>query len=290
MSASRPRRMAAAPSSEEADALTDLYTDRRSTAKQEPSIMLTQSVILVTGSAGRIGQAVVGELLARGQRVRGFDIVPTPGLQDGIVGDISSAADVRRAMEGIQTLIHLAATPDDDDFMTRLLPNNIVGTFNVLEAAREVGVRRVVLASTGQVVWWQRMRGEIPIGVDVQPTPRGWYAATKCFLEGAGRSLAEAHGRSVLAVRLGWCPRTPEQAREIAETDWARDVYLSPGDAGRFFACAVLATAEPGYAVVNACSRPEKHDIYDLEPARRLVGYEPRDTWPVGAEEMLRRG
>src|SRR5262245_15694879 len=118
MSASSPRRMAAAPFHEEADAPTDLYTDRRSTATQGPSIMLTQTAILVTGSAGRIGQAVVGELLARGQKVRGFDIVPTPGLQDGIVGDISSAADVRRAVEGVQALIHLAATPDDDDFMT----------------------------------------------------------------------------------------------------------------------------------------------------------------------------
>jgi hypothetical protein len=56
----------------------------------------------------------------------------------------------------------------------------------------------------------------MPIGVDVQPTPRGWYACTKLFIEGAGRSFAEAHGLSVIAVRLGWCPRTVEQAREIA--------------------------------------------------------------------------
>jgi nucleoside-diphosphate-sugar epimerase len=254
------------------------------------SIMVVRMTILVTGSTGRIGQAVVAELLARGQKVRGFDLVPTPGLADRVVGDVSLAADVRRAVAGVQGLIHLAATPDDDDFMTRLLPNNIVGTFNVVEAAREAGVARVVLASTGQVVWWQRMRGQTPIGVDVQPTPRGWYAATKCFLEAAGRSLAEAHGRSVLAVRLGWCPRSAEQAREIAATDWARDVYLSPGDAGRFFACAALAPARPGYAVVYACSRPQKVAVYDLEPARRLVGYEPRDTWPAGAEEMLRQG
>src|SRR4051794_11074412 len=109
--------------------------------------------VLVTGSAGRIGQAVVRELLARGQPVRGFDVVPTPGAADAVVGDIASAEDVRRATAGAKAVIHLAATPDDDDFMTRLLPNNIVGTFNLIEAAREANVPRVVLASTGQVIW-----------------------------------------------------------------------------------------------------------------------------------------
>jgi nucleoside-diphosphate-sugar epimerase len=250
---------------------------------------MPSEVILVTGSAGRIGQAVVRELLSRGLAVRGLDLVPTPGLSDFVVGDLASAEVVRRAMAGVRALIHLGATPDDDDFMTMLLPPNIVGVYNVIEAARGAGVPRVILASTGQVVWWQRMRGEIPIGVDVQPTPRGWYAATKCFLEAAGLSLAEADGRSVLAVRLGWCPRTREQVAEIAATDWARDVYLSPGDAGRFFARAALAPAWAGYRVVYAASKAEKIPVFDLGPARELIGYEPQDLFPAGVEEMLRK-
>ena len=57
--------------------------------------------ILVTGSAGRIGQAVVREFVARGQAVRGFDIVPTPGASESVVGDIASFDVVRRAMTGI---------------------------------------------------------------------------------------------------------------------------------------------------------------------------------------------
>ncbi len=248
---------------------------------------MSHDPILVTGSAGRIGQAVVRELVARGRRVRGFDVVPTPGASESLVGDVASAESVRRAMAGVGVLIHLAATPDDDDFMTRLLPNNVVGVFNVVEAAREADVPRVILASSGQVVWWQRMRGELPIGDDVQPTPRGWYAATKCFLEAAGRSLAEAHGRQVLAVRLGWCPRTAEQAREIAVTEWARDVYLSPADAGRFFAGAALSPKAWGYAVVYATSRPAKRLAYDLTSARQLCGFEPVEVWPAGVEEML---
>lgn len=248
---------------------------------------MTSAPILVTGSAGRIGQAVVRELVARGEVVRGLDVVPTAHASESVVGDVASMDVVRKATAGVKALIHLAATPDDDDFMIRLLPNNVVGTYNVVESARMENVRRVVLASTGQVVWWQRMRGDVPIRVDVPPTPRGWYAATKCFLEAAGRSLAEAHGREVIAVRLGWCPRTAEQAREIAASTWAQDVYLSPGDAGRFFALAVSTAKEIRYAVLYASSQPVKQWTYDLGPTRELLGYEPRDRWPIGAEAML---
>jgi nucleoside-diphosphate-sugar epimerase len=223
----------------------------------------------------------------QGCSVRGFDLVATPNLASSIVGSISAIDDVRKAMAQVDVLIHLAATPDDDDFHSQLLPNNIIGTYNIIEAAREANVKRVMLASTGQVVWWQRMRNEIPIGVDVQPTPRGWYATTKCFMEAAGRSLAESQKRDVLAVRLGWCPRSREQVQEMLTSQWARDVYLSPADAGRFFAAAVSCPGWGGYRVVYACSKPERNETYDLEPTQRLTGYVAQDVWPVGVEGMM---
>jgi nucleoside-diphosphate-sugar epimerase len=154
----------------------------------------------------------------------------------------------------------------------------------VLEAARLAGVRRLVLASSGQVVWHQRLTGPWPIKADDPPTPRHWYAATKVFLEAAGRAYADAYGLSVIAVRLGWCPRTPDQVREIAATDWAQDVYLSPNDAGRFFACAVEAPAAIAFAVVYATSKPARNMLYDPTPARTLLGYEPQEIWPQGVE------
>jgi uronate dehydrogenase len=246
--------------------------------------MTEQATVLVTGSAGRIGRAVVRELRAQGWRVRGFDRVPSPLADEDATGDLLDVVAVRRAVAGVRAVIHLAATPDDDDFLTQLVPNNLVGLHHVIESAHAAGVRRLVLASSGQVVWWQRLRGPWPIGPDVQPTPRGWYAATKCFLEAAGRVAAEAYGISTLAVRLGWCPRTPEQVREIAASEWAQDVYLSPDDAGRFFACAVRPKQDVPYAVVYANSKPVHRVMYDLTAARELLGYEPRDTWPQGVD------
>jgi hypothetical protein len=246
--------------------------------------MAQAATILVTGSAGRIGRAVVAALKGRGCVVRGFDLVPTPGVDESMVGNLTDAQAVRRAVEDVEVVIHLAATPDDDDFMTRLLPNNFVGVYHVLESARLAGVRRLVLASSGQVAWHQRERGPWPIGVNDPPTPRFWYAAGKLFLEGAGRALAEGYGMSVIVARLGWCPRTPEHVQELAATPWGPDVYLSPNDAGRFFACAALAPADVRFAIVYATSRPLHTLTYDLEPARQLLGYEPQDVWPLGME------
>jgi uronate dehydrogenase len=250
--------------------------------------MAKSPTVLVTGSAGRIGQAVVRELKSRGHSVRGFDLAPTAGADEGIVGSTTDPNAVGQAVQGITTLIHLAATPDDDDFPTKLLPNNILGGYHIVEAARQAGVRRLVLASSGQVVWWQRFTGPFPIRTDVPVSPRGWYACTKVFLEAAGRVFAEAPGRSAIAVRLGWCPRDRAHVEELAGTEWGPDVYLSPGDAGRFFACAVEATTSFRFAVVYACSRPvSREEVYDGQPAKELLGYEPRDRWPEGIEEVM---
>jgi nucleoside-diphosphate-sugar epimerase len=251
---------------------------------------MADAKVLVTGSSGRIGQAVTEELRRRGHSVRGFDLAPTPGLDDMVLGSLTDVDIVRRALQGIKTLIHLAATPDDDDFLTRIVPNNIIGVHHVLEAARAAGVARMILASSGQVVWHTRFTGPLPIGVDVQPTPRYWYAAAKMFLEGAGRAFAEGYGISVIVVRLGWCPRTKEHVEELASIDWAKDVYLSPGDAGRFFACAVEATAPIKFAVVYATSKPVTTLYYDLGPTKRLLGFEPEDQWPAGIDIVLQSG
>ena len=254
--------------------------------------MNTGDLVLVTGSAGRVGQAVVKELLARGHAVRGFDRVPSPGLADGIVGNITDAAAVQRAMAGVKTLIHLAATPDDADFLTELLPNNLTALYLVMEAARAVGVQRLILASSGQVNWWQneKDRGPWPIRVEHPVSPKYWYAATKMFMESIGRSYSEIHGMSVIVARLGWCPRTPEQVAEIAASELYRDVYFSPGDAGRFFAGGVEAPASVRFAIVYATSQPLRTLRFDLEPAKQLLGFVPQEAWPAGTEIITGHG
>lgn len=245
-----------------------------------------QVQVLVTGSAGCIGRAVVTGLTQAGITVRGFDQIPTPGIEC-IVGNLIDRSALEKAAEGTKTLIHLAAFPDDGDFLSDLVPNNIIGLHNVLEAARLAGVTRIILASTGQVVWWQILEGPWPVEDDVAYSPRDWYAVTKVAAEAAGQAYARNCGMAVVAVRLGWFPRTPEHAAELAGTDRGPNLYFSPGDAARFFQRTVQASIQPGFYPVYAASRPIDKLMFDLEPARRLLGWEPLDQWPTGAEHLL---
>jgi len=243
--------------------------------------------VLVTGSAGRIGRAAVAALSAAGWRVRGFDRAPTPGAAESITGDLTDAEALRRAARGVQAMIHLGASPDDDDFLTRLLPNNLVGLHHALEAAREAGVKRLLLASTGQVNWWQQIDGPLPIHPDDPFTPRHWYAVTKVAAEAAGKAFAKSGTMTVLAVRLGWCPRTRDQVAEIAASERGKSTYLSPGDAGRFFARALEADLPTVFFALFVASRPLGKVIFDLAPTKALLGWAPEDQWPVGVEEGL---
>jgi putative NADH-flavin reductase len=237
---------------------------------------------LITGSAGRIGKAAAAEIVRRNHFVRGLDRVPSSAASESMVGDIADFQTVNAAAAGMDTIIHLAATPDDDDFMTKLLPNNIIPTHHVLEAARVNNIKRIILASSGQVIWQQHFHGPFPVGVDVPLTPRYWYAATKVFAEVAGQIYAHTHKMDVIAVRLGACPRDRAAVDSTGNDPITRDVYLSPADAGRFFAQAVEIERGFGYKVVYVCSKSVIRDVFDLEPTRRLVGYEPRDRWPEG--------
>jgi hypothetical protein len=72
---------------------------------------------------------------------------------------------------------------------------------------------------------------------------------------------------------------------EITADPEAQDVFLSPGDAGRFFAAAVEAARLPPWAAVYVTSKPLRHLLYDLEPAAKLTGWTPQEQWPTGAVE-----
>ena len=242
--------------------------------------MTRARAVLVTGSAGWIGQAVSAELVSRGHRVRGFDRVPSTALKDAVVGDVVNPDDLAPAFEGMDMAIHLAATPDEADFLTSLLPNNVVGLYHVLEAARHARLDRLILVSSGQI--YRGHERPLPITPATPTSPRNWYALTKVLTEAAGQVYAHAHGLSVVVIRPGWVPRDPAHAAELAASAHGKDSYLSPGDAGRGFAAAVEAEGLPRYTVLHVTSRPLGVTRYDLGPARALLGYEPRDRWPEG--------
>ena len=262
--------------------------------------MNTPQRVAVTGSAGRVGRAAVRALVARGHHVVGFDRAPTPGIpaDQSVVGTLADRDLIGRVVAGVDCLIHLAAAPDDakfprgappddgDNFLSELLPSNIVGSYHVMEAARTAGVKRVILASTGQTVDGHLNDGNVPVTASMPVRPRYLYACTKVFLEALGRVYADQHGMAVAAARIGWCPRDKGQVAEIAADPQCQDVFLSPGDVGRFFVGAVEAARWDGFEIVFATSRPVAVWQYDPGPAERLFGYVPQDCWPTGADDF----
>jgi UDP-glucose 4-epimerase len=107
--------------------------------------------VLVTGSNGGIGQWVVKSLVEAGHSVRTMDITaqkPSPDYAH-VPGDVRDMAQVRRCMQGMEAVIHLAAIPFDMDRQEEaVLDINIHGTLNILLAAQEAGVQRVVYFSS----------------------------------------------------------------------------------------------------------------------------------------------
>jgi uronate dehydrogenase len=239
--------------------------------------------VLVTGSTGAIGQPVCERLAARGHHVRGLARRPTPNVPDHVVGDLGDRDKVRAAVEGMDTVIHLGAYPNDADFVSVLLEPNVRGLYHICDAARELGVRRLVLASSVQAVTAHLRRGGL-VRVEDGPAPANHYALTKVWAEQMGEMYARVHGLSVISVRIGWLPRNPGEATTLVASPSGRDLFFSHNDAARFFArCVESPAPEPGRSVILfATSRPAETERLDLAPARDTIGYEPEDVWPEG--------
>jgi nucleoside-diphosphate-sugar epimerase len=237
--------------------------------------------VLVTGCAGGVGRAVCAELLHRGHEVVGFDRIASPLEHETIIADICDSDAVNAAADGVDGVVHLAATPDESGFIEDLIEPNVRGLFHICDAARSRNMSKVVLASSIQVVSGHRW--DHPIALEEGPCVINHYALTKLWAETMGEMYARCYDLSVIAARLGWLPRSPEHHEELKSSPVGRDVFLSHDDAGRFFTACIEADMSSGqFEILFATSIAKDRMRVDLEPAARVVGYVPRDTWPEG--------
>ena len=150
--------------------------------------------VLVTGAAGTIGRALRDELHQR-YRLRLMyhrTVLPQQGRDEVIVADITDLAQMEAACEGMDAVVHLAADPGTGAPWSSILPKNIVGTYNIYEAAHRCGVECVVFASTNHVMGMYEKDG-VPQRPELLPVrPDGYYGASKAFGEALGRYYADA--------------------------------------------------------------------------------------------------
>jgi UDP-glucose 4-epimerase len=162
---------------------------------------------LVTGGAGFIGSHLVDALVADGARVVILDDLSTgspmnvPAAADVVEGDVADPAAVEPLVRGQDVVFHLAARGSVQRSVERPLDTdrtNVSGTLNVLCAAREEGVGRVVLSSSSSVYGGA---GEGPTGEDTPVRPRSPYAVSKLTGEHYARVFTELHGLETVSLR-----------------------------------------------------------------------------------------
>ena len=164
--------------------------------------------VLVTGGSGFIGSHVVDRLRARGHEPRIFDLRPSPhhGAEvETVLGDLCNPETSRRAMQGCDAVLHLAAMADVDEVADdpgRTDRVNTHGTQVLLEAARELAVGRFVYAST---IWvYGDASGPEPVDEDTPlDLPRHFYTATKLAGEMYTASYGELYGLEWTILRFG---------------------------------------------------------------------------------------
>lgn len=228
---------------------------------------LGDEVWAITGASGRIGTTLRAAILPEVSRLVLIDVVPPEGVaprESAVEVDLGDPAALRSALTGVHGVVHLAAVPDEADFHD-LVEANVIGTWHLFEAARQAGVRRVVLASTARVVGMYDAGQRVD--VTMPPRPDGLYAVTKVAAEQIGRLYAEKFGMQVVALRIGGFKQLPDGARDLS-------IWLSPADAARAFLAAMR--HEPVEFETAFATSDNRDGWYDLASARRL-GFEPED-------------
>jgi uronate dehydrogenase len=234
--------------------------------------------VLLTGAAGGLGTLMRGLLPAYGYELRLFDVIPIEGAPDAITADLGDREALREAVRGVDAIIHFAGISLEASF-DKILWSNIEGTYNLYEAAREEGVRRIVFASSNHTIGYhpRPLPGDPLIPVDTPRRPDTFYGLSKSFGEDLAQLYWDRHAMETVSVRIGSCFMEPTSVRMLS-------LWMSPGDGARLLHAALTAE-EVGHTVVYGSSDNTRL-WWDLTSARSL-GYEPQDDSEQYAEKLV---
>jgi len=237
--------------------------------------MAVDAVLVITGTRGNLG-GKLAKALRSSYRLRCLDLL---GGEDCIAADLSSYDDAWiRQFDGADTILHFAGEPRPTAPWALVQRANMVATANVLRAARVHGVRRVIFASTNQVMGGYRF-AQGPVTTAMPPAPLNPYAVSKLFCEEAGRAFADETGISFIGFRIGNIQpgiNLPRPGMGIGL--WGQQMWLSNQDFIDGIQAAIDAAAAPelSFAILNLVSN-NPGMRWDLTETTRILGFTPRD-------------
>jgi len=232
--------------------------------------------ILITGAAGAIGSTLRAGLAGTYPLLRLTDVKPITDLAPGeefLPAELSDLAAMKSVTAGIDCVVHLGGVPREGPW-DAILPANIVGTYNVFEAARQARVKRVVFASSNHVIGYHRAAKTVSI--DAEPRPDSRYGASKMFGEALGRLYADKHGMSVACLRIGSFRPRPETVRQLA-------TWVSPRDMVQLVRRCIDASAFH-FLVLYGVSNNTRARWRN--PAAATIGFAPQDNAEPHAEAL----
>jgi uronate dehydrogenase len=230
--------------------------------------------VLITGASGDVGTHLSRELAGK-YTLRLSDRRPLEA-ENFVKADITKMADALEITRGVDAIVHLGGYSVEGPWQ-EILEANIVGCYNVFEAARRNGVKRILFPTSNHAVGFYR-RDET-IDHTVYPRPDSRYGVSKVFGEALGSLYADKYGMEVFMMRIGNVGPKPLDKRRLS-------IWFSPRDLAQLVSIGI---DKPGikFEIVYGISR-NKRAWYDNSNAYRL-GYQPQDDSEAFAEEILRK-
>ncbi len=240
--------------------------------------------VLMTGASGKIGVSLRDLLKDRyalrlQERPGGTSVGPARDGEEIARTNLTDPEGMRAAVHGCDAVIHLAASSAVQTPWEDALQNNIIGQYNVLEAMRHEGVKRMVFATTNHVTGYYELKGR-PCYPEMPVRPDGYYGASKAFGEAIARFYVDEYGLEVICLRIGsWLPE-PTNVRNLS-------TWLSPRDMAQLAWRAIETPLTWGifYAISGNTRR-----YWDIGPTQEQLGYESEDDAERFAPQIAGEG
>ena len=234
--------------------------------------------ILITGAAGDVGthlrRELAGKYVLRVSDLRSFNKINKE--EKFVRADISRFADVLRITKGVDAIVHLGGYSVEGPW-EGILSANIIGCYNVFEAARRNGVKRILFPTSNHATGFYGRNQTIDHRV--YPKPDSRYGVSKVFGEALASLYADKYGMEMFCMRIGNVNPVPIDKRRLS-------LLFTPRDLAQLV---TIGIEHPGirFEIVYGVSR-NKRSWYDNSNAYRL-GYKPQDDSEVFAADILKR-
>lgn len=233
--------------------------------------------IVLTGAAGRLGSYLREPLAKMAESLVSTDLVDDIGkLYPGETykaADLGSLDAMLELIEDADVVVHFGAIGDEAAF-DAILHSNIIGAYNVWEAAKRHGVKRIVYASSIHAVGMYPKNENI--GTDVPHRPDSYYGLAKCFAEDLGRLYFEKGGIESVHLRIYSCASV-NSSRGLG-------AWLSYDDLIQLVTKSIDSPVT-GFAITYGVSNNDRSPIDNA--SSRFLGYRPKDNAEVYASDIL---